>query len=216
MIRNVVVDFGNVLVKWDVDAILGKYTFDKEDAETLKTVIFESKEWLQMDEGTLSAVQAVGIFEDRVPERLKGKAAELMRTWFEKVEFNQKVCELIKNLKQAGVRVYGLSNTNLQFYEYVQKSDVGSQFDGFVISAVEHLMKPDEKIYERLFETFSLNPEECFFVDDTEENIAAGRRCGMDGFVFAPDRFGELEEKLRRTKCFPTRSHRSTTSTPKF
>ena len=97
MIRNVVVDFGNVLVKWDVDAILGKYTFDKEDAETLKTVIFESKEWLQMDEGTLSAVQAVGIFEDRVPERLKGKAAELMRTWFEKVEFNQKVCELIKN-----------------------------------------------------------------------------------------------------------------------
>lgn len=196
MIKNVVFDFGNVLVKWDIDAILERYTSDKEEAKTLKAVIFESEEWLQMDEGTLSAAQAVEIFEDRVPERLKGRAAELMCTWFEKVEFNQKVCELIKNLKQAGVRVYGLSNTNLQFYEHVQKSDVGKWFDGFVISAVEHLMKPDEKIYERLFETFSLNPEECFFVDDTEENIAAGRRCGMDGFVFAPDRFGELEKKM--------------------
>lgn len=196
MIKNVVFDFGNVLVKWDVDAIVDKYTSDEEEAKTLKAVIFESEEWLQMDEGTLSAAQAVEIFEDRVPEWLTGKAAELMRTWFEKIEFNQEICGLIKRLKHAGVKVYGLSNTNLQFYEYVQKSDVGSYFDGFVISAVEHLMKPDKKIYERLFEKFSLHLEECFFVDDTEENIAASRRCGMDGFVFAPDRFGELEKKM--------------------
>lgn len=200
MIKNVVFDFGNVLVKWDIDAILEKYTSDHEEAEMLKTVIFESDEWLQMDEGTLGAEQAEEIFKSRVSDPLKGKVSEIMRTWFEKIEFNDKTCELIRNLKHAGVRVYGLSNTNMQFYEHVRNSDIGKWFDGFGISAVEHLMKPDEKIYVRLFETFSLDPEECFFVDDTEENIAAGRRCGMDGFVFVPGRFGELEEKLRRTK----------------
>lgn len=196
MIKNVVFDFGNVLVKWDIDAILEKYTSDHEEAEMLKTVIFESDEWLQMDEGTLGAEQAEEIFKSRVSDPLKGKVSEIMRTWFEKIEFNDKTCELIRNLKHAGVRVYGLSNTNMQFYEHVRNSDIGKWFDGFGISAVEHLMKPDEKIYVRLFETFSLDPEECFFVDDTEENIAAGRSCGMDGFVFSMERFGELERKL--------------------
>ncbi len=57
--------------------------------------------------------------------------------------------------------------------------------------------KPDEKIYARLFDIFSLNPEECFFVDDTEENIAAGRKCGMDGFDFSMERFGELEQEFK-------------------
>lgn len=57
--------------------------------------------------------------------------------------------------------------------------------------------KPDEKIYARLFDMFSLNPEECFFVDDTEENIAAGRRCGMDGFDFSMERFGSWNKNLK-------------------
>ena len=197
MIKNVVFDFGNVLVKWDIDAILEKYTLDHEETEILKAVIFGSEEWPQMDEGTLQAKQAEEIFESRVSDPLKDKVSEIMHTWFEKIEFNEKTCELIKNLKHAGIRVYGLSNTNLQFYEHVRNSDIGNWFDGFVISAVEHLMKPDEKIYARLFEMFSPNPEECFFVDDTEENIAAGRSCGMDGFVFSMDRFGELERKLK-------------------
>ncbi len=77
--------------------------------------------------------------------------------------------------------MYGLSNTNIQFYEYMKRSEVGGYFDGFVISAVEKMMKPDEKIFGRLFGKFSLNPRECFFVDDTEKNILAGRKCGMDG-----------------------------------
>ena len=61
----------------------------------------------------------------------------------------------------------------------MKRSEVGGYFGGFVISAVEKMMKPDEKIFGRLFGKFSLNPRECFFVDDTEKNILAGRKCGM-------------------------------------
>lgn len=196
MIKNVVFDFGNVIVKWDVDAILQKYVLRDEERKALKTAIFESKEWLQMDEGLVDARQAERIFRDAVPDTLKDRVTEVMVSWYEKVEFNQEVCGLIKRLKKDGFRVYGLSNTNLPFYEHLKGSEVGKYFDGFVISAVEKLMKPDEEIFRRLFRKFSLNPEECFFVDDTEENVLAAARLGMDGFVFDIERFGELEHNL--------------------
>ena len=32
--------------------------------------------------------------------------------------------------------------------------------------------------------TFSLDPKECFFIDDLEKNINAARSLGMDGIVF--------------------------------
>lgn len=44
--------------------------------------------------------------------------------------------------------------------------------------------KPDPAIYRYLFETFSLDPKECFFIDDLEKNINAARSLGMDGIVF--------------------------------
>lgn len=62
--------------------------------------------------------------------------------------------------------------------------------------AVEKLMKPDEEIFHRLFQKFSLKPAECFFVDDMEENVLAGKKCGMEGFVFGSDRVEELESIL--------------------
>lgn len=196
MVKNIVFDFGNVLVKWDIDAILEKYAMDNAESRILKAVIFESEEWIQMDTGTLNAKQAEKIFQDKVPDNLKNQVSKIMNTWFEKVEFNEEICNLIKKTKQNGYKIYGLSNTNLQFYEYIRKSEIAMYFDGFVISAVEKMIKPDKKIYERLFEKFLLNPQECFFIDDNEKNIIASRECGMHGFVFDIGHYQELEKEL--------------------
>lgn len=196
MIKNIVFDFGNVIIKWDVISILKKYDINGEKIQTLKEIIFESEEWLQLDKGTLRAEQAEKIFQDRVPDNLKSQVSKIMNTWFEKIEFNDEICNLIKKWKQKGYKIYGLSNTNIQFYEYIKESDIGMYFDGFIISAVEKLMKPDKKIYARLFEKFSLNPHECFFIDDTEINIIAGKECGMNGFVFNNNRYQALEKEL--------------------
>ena len=49
------------------------------------------------------------------------------------------------------------------------------------------MAKPAPEIYRYLFDTFHLAPSECFFIDDTEANILAGRELGMDGIVFTGD-----------------------------
>ena len=55
--------------------------------------------------------------------------------------------------------------------------------DGWVVSYEYKLVKPDEEFFKVLFNKFNLNPEECFFVDDKEKNINAGKKLGMNGHV---------------------------------
>ena len=191
MIKNIIFDFGNVVIKWDVNSILKKYNINDEEREILRKAIFQSEEWLKLDEGILDIEDAKKIFEDRLPNELKEKSNEIMDSWFEKI------CDLIKDLKRKGYKIYGLSNTNIQFYNYIKNLDIGEYFDGFLISAVEKMMKPNKDIYYRLFEKFSLEPKECFFIDDTKENIIASEKCGMKGFVFSINEFEKLEKELQ-------------------
>ena len=197
MIKNIIFDFGNVIIKWDVHGILKSYNISDDELKILEKAIFQSEEWNKLDEGLLDIEDAEKVFESRVPSELKGKVKEITESWFEKIEFNEKVCNLIKDLKSKGYKVYGLSNTNIQFYNYIKNLDIGKYFDGFLISACEKMMKPDKNIYYRLFEKFSLNPEECFFIDDTKENIIASGKCGMKGFVFNINEFEKLEKELQ-------------------
>lgn len=53
-----------------------------------------------------------------------------------------------------------------------------------LISADYKLLKPEKEIYLALYEKFSLNPEECFFIDDVQKNIDGARETGMDGHCY--------------------------------
>ena len=83
--------------------------------------------------------------------------------------------------------VYLLSNAPVYFAEWASDYDLLKKFSGTVFSAPLKMAKPDPQIYRYLFDTFSLKPEECFFIDDLKENIEAGRALGMDGIVFKGD-----------------------------
>lgn len=67
---------------------------------------------------------------------------------------------------------------------------------GQIVSSEEKCLKPDKEIYLKLFEKYNLKPSECYFIDDKEENIEAGKRLGMDGFVFK-DNVEELKNDLK-------------------
>ncbi len=58
------------------------------------------------------------------------------------------------------------------------------EFDGCVFSFREGVAKPDPEIYKRLLKRYDLKPEECAFIDDTEENVISARKLGMAGIVF--------------------------------
>ena len=64
------------------------------------------------------------------------------------------------------------------------------------------MMKPNEEIDHRLFEKFELIPQECFFIDDSERNIATSRKCGMEGHIFDINDFQKLTDELKKKNIF--------------
>ena len=198
MIKNIIFDFGNVLLEWNEDKIVTNYSNNKEEQEILKQVIFKSDEWFKLDDGSMNYQEAISVFKNKLPFNLKSKVEEIMNTWYKKMPINQEIYNLIKELKENNYKIYALSNTHVPVYEYVQSLEIGKYFDGFLISAIEKMMKPNEEIYYRLFEKFKLVPQECFFIDDSERNISASKKCGMEGYIFDINNFQNLIDELKK------------------
>lgn len=190
MIKNIIFDFGGVVFTWKPQIVLKNFTNSEKDIELLTNTIYKSKEWQMLDNGTISREDAVKILEEKLPERLKSTCNDIIYHFQEYQTLNDDICKVIIKLKEKGYKVYALSNTHVSVYEDMQNRYIGKYFDGYLISALEKLMKPNEEIYLRLFEKFDLKPEECFFIDDREENVAAGEKLGMAGHVLNREKYG--------------------------
>jgi len=136
-----------------------------------------------LDNGTITREDATKVLEEKLPERLKSTCKDIIYHFQEYQILNDDVYKVIMQLKENGYNVYALSNTHIAVYEDMKNRYIGKYFDGYIISALEKLMKPNKEIYLRLFEKFNLKPEECFFIDDREENVVVGEKLGMVGHI---------------------------------
>jgi 2-haloacid dehalogenase len=58
------------------------------------------------------------------------------------------------------------------------------KFDGVIVSGLERLVKPDPRIFRVFCERYGLAPESCVFIDDSEPNVIAARKFGMEAIQF--------------------------------
>ncbi|WP_144231133.1 HAD family hydrolase [Lactobacillus gasseri] len=196
MLKNIIFDFGNVIMNYNPNEILNHYELSPADHDLLRKTIFESKEWSEIDAGKITEKKATEIFTDRVPDKLKSKVKQIMATWPENVDFYEPVFNYMEKLRQDGYKIYGLSKTGMQFANFVKNSEMGNYFDGYVFSAQEKLLKPDRRIYEKLIARYILKPEESLFIDDLKANTNAAKKLGMQAFTFKIDKLGELQDYI--------------------
>jgi putative hydrolase of the HAD superfamily len=86
-----------------------------------------------------------------------------------------------------GFRVYILSNAGLWMGRTRDFIPNIGRFHGVMFSAEEKLVKPDPRLYLRFQEKFGLRPEECFFIDDKEENVQSAAALGWRTYRFTGD-----------------------------
>ncbi|MBQ9648516.1 MAG: HAD family phosphatase [Oscillospiraceae bacterium] len=187
MIRNIIFDMGNVLLRFEPELFMERLGVAPEDRPLLWREIYHSREWVQMDHGTLLEADAAQIIAARVPERLRGAVEKLVTQWDRPLLEVEGMRELAAELKSMGYKLYLLSNAGKRQHDYWPRLPVSQYFDGKLISADVRLLKPDYAIYRLLCERFSLEPAECFFIDDNPPNIEAAYCCGIDGAVFHND-----------------------------
>lgn len=196
MIKNIVFDMGNVVIRFDRDAFIDRFNVSREDRQILLREVFLSPEWVMMDRGVLTDEQASEILCPRVPEHLRDTAHKLISSWDRPILLIEGMEELIEELKGKGYGIYLLSNASCRQPDYWQRVPASRFFDGTLISYAVKLVKPMPEIFEKFLETFSLNREECFFIDDSPANIEASLYVGMPGVVFHND-VRRLRRQLR-------------------
>ncbi len=197
MIKNIVFDMGNVIIRFDRDAFIDRFGVSAEDRRLLMREVFLSPEWVMMDRGVLTDTQAAEILCARLPERLRDIAQKLITFWDRPILEIEGVCPLIEELKGLGYGIYLLSNASCRQPDYWQRVPAARFFDGTLISYSVRLVKPMPEIYEKFFETFSLRREECFFIDDSPANVEAALYVGMPAVVFFND-IPRLRAQLRQ------------------
>lgn len=183
--KHIIFDFGNVLGRFDEDYILGKFCKNEAAFPILKKAIFEN--WKALDAGSIDYEENVAHAVTLVPEHLKETVVRFFQDWNKYLTPLTQTWELVRELKDKGYSLYILSNASVNFAEHASQYEITKEFDGIVFSAVIQMLKPNPNIYQHLFATYHLDPSECFFIDDLEENIATARSLGMDGIIFTGD-----------------------------
>lgn len=196
MIKNIVFDMGNVVIRFDPAAFIDRFGVSAEEREMLLREVFRSPEWVMMDRGTLTDEQCADILCPRLPEHLRDIARKLIAFWDRPILETEGICPLIEELKGLGYGIYLLSNASCRQPDYWQRVPASRFFDGTLISYSVKLVKPMPEIYEKFFETFSLKREECFFIDDSPANVEAALYVGMPATVFHNDT-ARLRRELR-------------------
>ena len=196
MIKNIVFDMGNVLLRFDPQLFMERLNVAEEDRPLLMREVYHSLEWSRMDRGSLTDEQASEIICSRVPERLHEQVFKLVTFWDRPLIEIEGMHELVRELKALGYGIYLLSNASYRQHEYWPRLSVSSLFDGIMVSADVKLVKPQPEIYLLFCSTFGLKPDECFFIDDSTLNAEGAFFSGMHTAVFHQDA-AEIREKLR-------------------
>ncbi len=188
MIKNIVFDLGNVLIRFDEENMVGKYVSDKEDATLLRTVILDRLYWDKLDAGTLSDEEAVEAFKTRLPERLWAVSKEIYYNWIYNIPPIEGMEELVQDLKRENrARLFLLSNISTYFAENEGVLPVLSLLEKRIYSAVCGMVKPNREIFEYLCRECNILPEETLFIDDNTANIAGAQAVGITGYLFDGD-----------------------------
>ncbi|MDO5517556.1 MAG: HAD family phosphatase [Clostridium sp.] len=182
MIKNIVFDIGNVLLEFNPKEYL-KSKISEDKIEDVYEAIFLSREWPMLDRGTITEEQAIINIVNRNKEN-KELIISAFDNWYELLKPIRASVDVLQKLKENKYNVYFLSNFHLKSFKYVtRKFDFFNLFNGGVLSYEEKLLKPEKEIYETLIERYHLKKEETVFIDDTEKNVAAAIRIGINGIV---------------------------------
>ena len=185
MIKNVVFDFGNVLVDWDPAYLfLPYFNGDKEKCRFFTDNVCNREWFTRMDRGE-DMDQCVAELQETYPQYADAVAAFRDR-WFEMCNGDiPGMLEIIQDLKKKGVGVYGLTNwPAATFDETRRRFKTIASIDNIVVSSRVKLAKPEPEIYKLLISRYNLNPAECVFIDDRKDNVDAAIRLGMSGIVY--------------------------------
>lgn len=191
MIKNVIFDFGRVIVDFDEAKMTRVYIKNEDEARVAERVIFDRLYWDPLDVGDISDEDVKRGIASRLPEHLVAAAHRVYDHWIDHVDILPGIEDAILEAKRHADGIYLLSNISCFFAEnYASRPTLArilSHFDGLVFSGPLRMVKPDARIFRYLLDRYGLTAEECLFIDDSPKNVASAAALGIKTYLFDGD-----------------------------
>lgn len=185
-IRNLIFDFGGVLIHIDYQATVDAFAQLHMDAhgafysQQTQSTLFDAYET-----GKISTQQFINGLLGHLPPGTSPNA--VVAAWNKMIlDVPVYSIELLQDLRQKGYRLFMLSNTNalhleLALRRWARVSDQlpNDLFDKVYVSHEMGLRKPDPEIFMRVCREQGLNSAETLFIDDSVQHIAGARKAGL-------------------------------------
>ncbi len=198
MIRNIIFDVGNVLFKYDPSYIISSLLPKTSKKDFYLNELFLSDLWQKLDRGDLTENNVVSILKKEF--KLESKDETDIRTLIN--EFpdylipNDQTIQIFKALSKK-YNIYILSNFQTKPFQRLHKNyDFFNISKGIILSNDIMMKKPELGIYDYLVTKYRLQPNECLFIDDLDENITSAKRILLNGIVYKSS--DQLKKELNK------------------
>jgi 2-haloacid dehalogenase len=194
-IKNIIFDFGGVLVDWNPRYLFKDiFNDDKKMEHFLANICTDS--WnIQQDAGRTLA-EGTRVLQEKFPEE-----SEMIQHFYDgwEVMLKDEIPEnsaLLSQFDREKFRLFGLTNWSGETFPIaLERYAFFKEFEGIVVSGDENMIKPNEDIYLLLLDRYSLKAEESIFIDDNYKNIVAANKLGFHTIHFTKD--VNLEKHLK-------------------
>ena len=185
MYKNIIFDFGGVVVQFNPKDFLMDHFMNKRAEEIVYELTFGSQEWQDLDRGTITREEGnAAMLENAARVNRVFEVQTVIDEWPTILRTKESTVHTMQKLKAAGYRLYYLTNIPADIMDELRQREWFSLFDGGVASCEVHLCKPEPAIYTTLMQTCNLAYDESIFIDDNKVNAQAAYNLGITGILY--------------------------------
>ena len=187
-IKNIVFDFGGVIVNFSREAAVKKFEeIGVANANDLLDAYHQKGAFLQVEDGTINAEEFRIILSELAGKELSYE--QVKEGWLGfMLDVPQYRLEYLLELRKK-YKLYILSNTNPYVMSWARSNDftiagrpLDDYFDKIYTSYELKAVKPGKTIFELMIKDADMLPGETLFIDDGPANIKMAKELGMMTF----------------------------------
>ena len=202
MIRNVVFDFGGVLIDADLESVLQAFRdMGVDNISEYLNLYRHNGLFLDLEDGTKNKEEFNEALRAMTGRNIPDEA--IASAWLaivERVDPNKLL--YLEELRKK-YKLYLLSNINPHVFEWAETpafSELGQPihhyFDKMFASYQLKMTKPSREIFEHVLRTAGIKAEETLFVDDGAKNVATAESMGFH--IYQPQNREDWRESVTR------------------
>ncbi|MDE2291539.1 MAG: HAD family phosphatase [Elusimicrobia bacterium] len=182
-VKAVFFDIGNVLVRFDSAGLMKDFALAAGSSPWRVARLVWSRGLVDdVERGRLSGRELYEAVREQTG--YSGDYEDFRRIWCGRFRLDERAAALFRRLARR-MPAYLLSNTNELHWEHIRRRYAfAREAAGAVLSFEAKARKPEAAIYEAAVRAAGAAPGECFFVDDSSENVKGARAAGLKAVTF--------------------------------